>query len=301
MHYSAGDILRLEADQLDSMFPRREHKQWRTLRAGDGYERDLMPGEFRILFSTGGYSCVAAREVGPDGYEYGTERYRQILHESTGVFVRKVQRMAQQALMDLQRASAFQGEKVAVRHVCSDGLVRGVVWDVRDVKDCYGVSVCTFLHDSVMQGTSLGYTDENSVKYYPFINDDIRKMLQRNLVSCLKKKQHLTELPLASVLREKDVKAMRYLSWTVLPEGILKCRHVPNTWSLTLSGVTLEGVPLPNEKCLTSLGARFSAYILPRSYLWALDYDELCKEKSIQRCASWYGAYIRSRRMDWGG
>ena len=220
------------------------------------------------------------------------------MFEQTVEFVAKVKYLAEDALRGLERTACAQGEEVFVRYVDANGFVRGIVWDVSAVRDRRGRRACDFLHDGVMQGTSLSYTDESAVRHFAFINEDIRGLLKKNLVKDMMCDCHLKPFHTMSRLQKKDVESMPHMSWTVVPQGMLKCGSVPHTWSLTFSGVTLEGLPLHNQSFFAN-EVVFKGYLLPRNYLWALDYEALFRKMAKKGIYFWYNAHERSARMSW--
>ena len=298
VHYNEGRALPLGVKQLEAMCFYIQNKRWEALRAGAGHEDNLLPGEFRILFAKGGYSCLNAhRSEDLCFYDmHQSPLFRQAAFERTHDFAMSVKLLAQKALSELQRVTCMQGEKVCVRHVDANGVVRSIVWNISNVRDRHGRRACDFLHDGVMQGTSLGYTDENAVQHFPFVNEDICTLLKKSLRKDMKRNKHLEPVPSANPLLQKDVKNMPYMSWTVVPQGMLKYGSVPHTWSLTFSSVTLEGVPLHDQDFMQNKFV-LSGYLYPRNYLWALDFDALSRKKTEP--SSWYRVRVRSQRMNW--
>ena len=299
IHHNATRARPLGVPQVAAMSAGSGYKQWEVLGVGVGYQDDLIPGEFRVLFSKGGYSCWPAPDArsGNTGYASDTLRRTQVMTERTPAFLERLRFLAQDALCELQTVAVQRGEKVRVRYIDEHCCAHGVVWDAFGVRDRCGRSVCDLLHDGVMQGTNLGYVGEDEKRHFAFISEGICKMLKTSLVKAIKSGAHLEHLFGELPLQPKHVRSMPHMSWTVVPDGLLKCCNVPYTWSLTFSGVALEGIPLHQQGPF--MHGVFHGYLMPRNYLWALDFEELRKERDRQGLTDWYGARIRSKRMDW--
>ena len=305
VHYNLDRAYPLGPEQLKAMHPSSAFNRWEVLAAGEGCQNDIAPGEFRVLFARGGYRCQLMRYAANP--ECGLGVQRQMLCEDCPDFVGRVKFAAREALSRLQRFAYEQGESVVVRCVRGNGQVRSALWSVCGVSDLWSVcgvsdrrgrSVCDFLHDCAMQGTSVGYTDEDSLRYFSFSNKDIRKMLQRNLLKDMKRGWPVEFFREEGPLQIQDVRSMPYMTWTLVPQGSLKRCDVPHTWSLTFSGVTLAGVPAHDQRFFPQCFV-FYGYLFPRNFLWALDYEALLGKKRAKGNVSWYEACVRSERMNW--
>ena len=281
----------LRVKHFKEMFRKNEGRMWQVNPIG--YARFMCKKEVRLWFPGGGISGTPYAVQGKvfNIIKEGSLRYAQMAEELTRDFVRGVRTLAEAKLRDLEHAAVLDRDKVTIRYVGPSG-VRWAVWDGSAVVDKNGKTLGTFLRDCVLQGTSLSYKGEGVTRHYAFVNNSLCGLLHTTLAAHLMKGEHVTRLDDKLFLRAEDLRAISstlIFGWTVVPKDSLHYPDRKNTFSLTFSGVTLEGV------CLVRC-SEFYESLLPRNYLWALDHEALVKKK---KKASWYSGIVGSDRMLW--
>ena len=325
--YDEHEAHPLRLKQLSEMFSRQKAKQWQVLSPGNYGDDDLSIGEIRILFARGGYSCLPdcveealvfvtetlygqknySTQLFPAGglcdysvdllaharktLDVSSPRCKQISEELREPFLRKLREAAQVNLRALEQALCEQGENVVVRRVTKSGEELAVVWDGSVVHDRDGKKLLDFLQACVMQGTSLGYTDENAVRHYAFINDSIGFMLCSSLSLDLDLERNVKHYGWMPLLKSSHLRGFVQHAWCVVPQG-RQMRPYRDSWVITFAGAMLVGVPLIVEQ------EKMYGGLTPRCFLWGLEFENFPMKPPNQ---TWYdfGKNLSLEKIQW--
>ena len=280
----------LQLEHLDKMFPHGAPKTWRVLSAGCA--EPCVDGEVKVLFDAGGYSCKPSVKWGKR-----LTPGARLMDDVQQPFVKKLRSSARTLLHALEGATRGADAKIIVRKVDNKFSMSGVEWDGKDVEDSSGRSIGSFLRDCILLGTSLGYTNEDAIRYYAFTNKSLvygvlRKFLRFDLL-CNNRVKPLDDVPLMSPF---DLRKLHFYGWGVSPQGELQRPQNRETLSITFGGFTLEGVSMKGLSVMSWFEG-----IYPHNFLWGLESSQLIKAKTFGTSWYEYGAHAKSQRLLLGG
>lgn len=163
------------------------------------------------------------------------------------------------------KRAAEEGEKIVIKYVTSQGQLRAIVWDGRNVFDDKHRSVGEFLRTCSLQGAHLGYMDDEE-RHYAFYNKGICHVLKTRFLQSLKTSRSVEPFQDVEPLSEKHCVCIPY-TWTETFGEKVPHPGDLDVWFLTFGGVTLKG-------CRIVTPASDKVGVGPRSYLWALAYGK---------------------------